>query len=480
MHPAFTAADTVVTVPLYLLTPADVGSVLARFGKSAEKLAAALQFRGERGDILALPTLLTDPAEGTSEAPALQAILLGVGGRTRPSTLNGLVSRLPPGNYSLAALPSTWPLAATLTAWAEAGYSFTRYKGTRKTISLVVPPQTEGAKAAIEIADSFARAGDLARDLVNTPPMHMGPVAIEQAARALSERFAASLSVITGATLLTENYPLIHAVGRAAVEAPRFIELTWQSARAPATAPTIALVGKGVSFDTGGLNLKPEAGMRIMKKDMGGAAHALALASLVMEADLPVRLVVAIAAVENAIGPDAFRPSDIIASRKGLSVEIENTDAEGRLILADALARACEHKPELLVNFATLTGAARTALGPDLPPFYTHSDTLAAALYAQAALHDDPVWRMPLWAGYTDQLKSPIADLKNLGDAGGMAGSVVAALFLEPFIDAPEWVHFDLYSWQTGANGRTAGAAFQAAKAVFGVLSERYPAPLPA
>jgi len=283
---------------------------------------------------------------------------------------------------------------------------------------------------------------------------------------------------VVGDDLLDQNYPAVHAVGRAAVpeRAPRMIELGWKGARAPADAPLIALVGKGVVFDTGGLDLKPSSGMRLMKKDMGGAAHALALGRMIMAADLPVRLSVLVPAVENAVSGDAMRPGDVLASRAGLSIEIGNTDAEGRLILADALTRAGELKPALTLDFATLTGAARVALGPDVIPFYTADDALAAGLAEAAARVEDPLWRMPLWAGYDDALDSDIADLKNDPDGWAQAGSVTAALFLKRF--APKdgaWVHFDIFAWNPkGRPGRPSGAEAQAIRAVFAWLRERF------
>jgi leucyl aminopeptidase len=262
---------------------------------------------------------------------------------------------------------------------------------------------------------------------------------------------------------------MVHAVGKGAVQQPRYIEIVWGKE----SDPIVAIVGKGVAFDTGGLNLKTGSNMALMKKDMGGAAHALALARLVMSAELPVRLVCCVPTVENAIGPNAFRPSDILKSRKGLTVEIEDTDAEGRLILADALTRASEHKPELVIDFATLTGAARVALGPDLAPMYTDDDALASEIAQFARVTSDPVWRMPLWAGYESGLKSPIADMKNLGD-GPMAGSITAALFLKAFVTAPSWVHLDIWAWRPARYGRPAGAAACGLRAVWAMMKKRY------
>jgi leucyl aminopeptidase len=280
----------------------------------------------------------------------------------------------------------------------------------------------------------------------------------------------ADFEAIVGDALLARNYPLIHAVGRAANEAPRLLHLSWGETN----APRVALVGKGVTFDTGGLDIKPSSGMRIMKKDMGGAAHALALAQIILDAKLPVRLDVFVPVVENSIAGDAFRPGDVISSRKGLSVEIDNTDAEGRLILADALARACEDKPVLLLDFATLTGAARTALGPDIPPFFTDDEALADELARASSETSDPIWRLPMWDAYEHDMDSPIADLKNTGD-GAFAGSIFGALFLRRFVDVPAWAHFDIYAWAPREKpSRPVGGEAQALRACWRVLKQRF------
>ena len=314
--------------------------------------------------------------------------------------------------------------------------------------------------------------------MVNTPAQDMGPLQIETVAREIAQAHGARLEVTTGDDLISENYPAVHAVGRAASEAraPRFLELTWNARKK--TLPRLVLVGKGVVFDSGGLDLKSAAGMRQMKKDMGGGAHALALGRLVMQANLPVRLSVLVPVVENAVSGDAFRPGDILSSRKGLTIEVGNTDAEGRLILADALARAGELEPDLTIDFATLTGAARVALGPQLPPFYTADEPLALAIAKAAEREADPVWRMPLWPGYRDAVDSEVADLRNDSADWAQAGSVTAALFLERF--APEngsWVHFDIFAWNPRARpGWPAGAEAQAIRAVYAMLKARYPA----
>jgi leucyl aminopeptidase len=311
----------------------------------------------------------------------------------------------------------------------------------------------------------------LARDLINTPANDMGPAELEEAARALATKHGASVRAIVGDDLLGENFPLIHAVGRAAARAPRLIDVAWGE---PAH-PKITLVGKGVCFDTGGLDIKPDSGMLIMKKDMGGAACVLALAHMVMDARLPVRLRVLIPAVENAISGSAFRPLDVYRSRKGITVEIGNTDAEGRLVLADALALGDDEAPELIVDMATLTGAARVALGPDLPPFYTDDEALAADLARHAAAENDPLWRMPLWRPYESLLDSKTADINNVS-SGNQGGSITAALFLSRFVtQAKAWVHLDVYAWtQTTKSGRPEGGDCQAARALYALMKERY------
>ena len=296
----------------------------------------------------------------------------------------------------------------------------------------------------------------------------MGPDRIQSAISALGETYGARVSVIMGDALLTENFPLVHAVGRAADIPPRLIQLEWGRE----SDPELALVGKGVAFDSGGLNIKTGDYMRIMKKDMGGAAHAIALAQLVMDAALPVHLKLYIPAVENAVAGNAFRPGDVIKSRKGLTVEIDNTDAEGRLILADTLALACESEPDLLIDFATLTGAARVALGQDLAPFYTDDETAAGELQTAAGIAGDPVWRMPLWDPYFADLKSSIADMQNSG--GRMAGSITAAIFLKQFVDSERWMHFDVWAWRTAKYGRPAGAAACGLRSVWQWLQTRY------
>jgi leucyl aminopeptidase len=330
----------------------------------------------------------------------------------------------------------------------------------------VTPEGVDGTEIA-RIASAVA----LGRDLVNTPANDLLPDGLEAAARALAERHGAAVAVTTGDALLAANLPMIHAVGRASSVAPRLIDIT----HGPEGAPKVTIVGKGVCFDTGGLNIKPESAMLLMKKDMGGAAAALALADMAMGAGLPIRLRVLIPAVENAISGSAFRPGDVLQSRKGLTVEIGNTDAEGRLILADALALADEEGPELVVDFATLTGAARVALGPDLPPFMTEDEALAADLSRLATAVNDPVWRLPLWPPYASMLDSKVADINHIS-GGAFAGSITAALFLRRFVtSAGAHVHFDIFGWTPKPlPGRPEGGEVQAARLIYALLKERY------
>jgi leucyl aminopeptidase len=317
----------------------------------------------------------------------------------------------------------------------------------------------------------MADAAVMARDLINTPSNDMGPAELELATRQLAERFGATFGCIVGDDLVKQNFPLIHAVGMASARPPRLIEFSWGDP----SHPKVTLVGKGVCFDTGGLDLKPSSGMLIMKKDMGGAANILALAQMVMDAKLKLRLRVLIPAVENAVAGNAFRPLDIFKSRKGTTVEIGNTDAEGRLILADALALADEEKPELLIDMGTLTGAARVALGPDLPPFYTDDETLALDVARCAKAENDPLWRMPLWPPYDSWLDSKVANINN-APSGTFAGSITCALFLQRFVEhAKSWLHVDIYAWTPQAKpGRPEGGECQAARAIYKLLSERY------
>ncbi|WP_349368833.1 leucyl aminopeptidase family protein [Salinarimonas sp.] len=390
----------------------------------------------------------------------------------------GRLASLPAGLYRLEPAPARAALATL--GFALGSYRFTRYKsagrngaedgadpGAEKARArLLVPPGVDAGEIA-RIAEAVA----LGRDLVNTPANDLGPDGIADAVVALAERHHASVSVIEGEDLLARGFPMIHAVGRAADRAPRLADLTW----GPADAPKVTLVGKGVAFDTGGLDIKPSSAMALMKKDMGGAAAAIAAAQMIMAANLPVRLRLLVPAVENSISGASFRPGDVLASRKGLTVEIGNTDAEGRLILADALALADEETPDLLVDFATLTGAARVALGPDLPPFMTDDETLAADLARLSAAVHDPAWRLPLWKPYDKLLDSKIADVNHIS-GGPHAGAITAALFLRRFVsNAKSYVHFDIFAWNPSAKpGRPEGGEVQAARLVHALVAERH------
>ncbi|MCS0502216.1 leucyl aminopeptidase family protein [Ancylobacter mangrovi] len=442
--------------PIWCVTTQNWHEVAAGIAAPACAFAEASGFKAEPGALLVLPA-----ADGS-----IAGVLFGVEETPRdPLSFGRLATGLPAGDYVLARAPADPRLAAL--GWLTGAYRFARYRARNaNAVRLVVPEGVDG-----EDVTRIAEAVALTRDLVNTPANDLGPAELESTVRALAARFGAQVGVIAGDDLLAANFPLIHAVGKASPRRPRLIDLTWG---AP-DAPKVTLVGKGVCFDTGGLDIKPPSGMLLMKKDMGGAANAIGLAQMVMARQLPVRLRLLIPAVENAIDGSAFRPGDIFPSRKGLSVEIGNTDAEGRLVLADALSLADEEAPELLIDFATLTGAARVALGPQLPPAYTDDDRLAADLARHGAAEADPSWRMPLWQPYMAMLDSPIADLNN-APAGGLAGSITAALFLQRFVErAGAWLHLDIFAWNPSARpGRPDGGEAQTIRALDALLAERY------
>lgn len=411
-------------------------------------------FCGQPGRVLSIPD-----AKG-----AVMQVIAGEPADQDPFAIGKLCRSLPAGVYRLEGGGEAQDLIAL--GWCLEAYAFDVYgRRTAPAARLVCPRDVD----RVAILRS-ARASYLVRDLVNTPASDMGPDELEAAARQVARAHKAKLTVISG-RLLEKNFPMIHAVGKASPRAPRLIDFTWGSLR----APKVTLVGKGVCFDTGGLDIKPASGMALMKKDMGGAANVLGLAQMIMGAKLKVRLRVLIPAVENAIAGNAFRPGDVLRSRKGLTVEIGNTDAEGRLVLADALALADDEKPDLLVDMATLTGAARVALGPDLPPFYTDDEALAGEIAAAGMAVNDPVWRLPLWQPYCRLFESSIADMNNSGDSG-FAGSITAALFLKRFVEkAKAHVHFDVFAWTPMARpGRPKGGEAQAMRALFQVISQRY------
>ena len=459
MPSPFETAPDAVAIPILFATKTTWAGIANELAEPARQFAAANDFTAKPGKCLTLPGpdgKITQVVFGLEDETSKSRDLF------RPGALPGL---LPPGVYRFANAPHDLRLATL--AFALGTYRFGRYRKNDAPDVRLVPP--EGVDTA-DIA-RMAEAAALARDLINTPSNDMGPEELAQAAQALATRYGASFNCIVGDELLKQNFPLIHAVGMASTRAPRLIDLNWGD---PAN-PKVTLVGKGVCFDTGGLDLKPSSGMLIMKKDMGGAANVLALAQMVMDAGLKVRLRVLIPAVENAVAGNAFRPLDIFRSRKGPTVEIGNTDAEGRLVLADALALADEEKPDLLVDLGTLTGAARVALGPDLPPFYTDDDDLAEAVAAKARSENDPLWRMPLWPPYDSWLDSKTADINN-APSGGFAGSITCALFLQRFVtDAKRWLHVDIYGWTPSAKpARPEGGECQAARAIYKLLSERY------
>ena len=432
-----------------------------------------------------------DGSPGTALAWAsgdgqLAGAVIGIGDALDPYSYAHAPYALPPRNWHLVGELDASMLDALRLGWGLGSYRFTRYRQPMRLpaqLLVATDPGNDrdgrhgdhGGGAFAETTDQLAACVRV-RDLVNTPTEHMGPDQLEQVCREIAERFGARIEVVGGEDLLTQNFPAIHAVGRASHRAPRLIALHWGGdADDGAAHPHIAIVGKGVCFDTGGLNIKLADGMRNMKKDMGGAAHAIALAELVMARQLPLRITLLVAAVENAIGPNAFRPGEVIATRQGISVEIDNTDAEGRVVLCDALTYAGELQPEVILDFATLTGAARIALGPDLPALYSNDDAVAAAWLDAGAQLRDPLWRMPLWRPYWRYLTSSVADIANSGPSR-MAGSVTAALYLERFVPAQQsWAHLDVYSWNDADRpGRPTGGEAQGVRAAYAMLKTRY------
>ena len=460
-HEMLLSTDPGDSRPLWLLTEGELEGWLGAQSASVAAWVRAHVFQAERYRVLTLPG-----EEGVAGG------LLGLGalsatGELGPWHAAGAPERLPALPWRLAsALPAR---AAThfVLGWLLGGYRMNRYRLDAPLgpgAALIVPPQAD-----VRYALAAAHASALARDLINTPPNDLGPQELADAAVALARERGARCQVLSGGEL--SGFPLLRAVGAGSVREPRLIDLRWGEK----DAPRVTLVGKGVCFDSGGLDLKPSSAMALMKKDMGGAACALALADLLMRLDAPLQLRVLIAAVENSVGGAAYRPSDVLRSRKGLTVEIGNTDAEGRLVLADALAVAQEERPQLLIDLATLTGAARTALGPEVPALYSNRRALAELLRELGEEELDPLWPMPLWPGYEDELGSKIADLNNVASTP-FAGSIIAALFLKRFIDAPtDWVHIDLYAWNGKERpGRPVGAEAQCVRVLYRFLRERF------
>jgi leucyl aminopeptidase len=453
--------DEVAATPIHVATPDRWPALKDRLAPAARRFAEATQFEPKPGRHLLLPG-------GGGEIAGVAFIEDGAGSAPETAFARGaLAGKLPGATYRFVDEGPGADLVAL--AWLLEGYRFDRYRKAPRTAPPARLVPADGVDAAR--VERIAAAVAMGRDLINTPANDLGPDGLEAAVRDVAQRFGAGVTATVGDALVAANLPMIHAVGRASATAPRLIDLAWGD---PA-APKVTLVGKGVTFDTGGLNIKPDASMLLMKKDMGGAATALAAARMIMAEELPVRLRLLIPAVENAISGSAFRPGDVLTSRKGLTVEIGNTDAEGRLILADALALADEEAPDILLDFATLTGAARVALGPDLPPFYATDDAFAAEAVAAGARVNDPVWRMPLWAPYDEMLASRIADVNHVS-SGGFAGSITAALFLKRFVGkAGAYGHFDIFAWTPIARpGRPFGGEPQAARLVFEAIGRRF------
>ena len=454
-EPDFASADSP-ALPLHALRVEDLEGWLQTLPAEARNWVEATGFKARAGELVLVPG-------GDGLAMAAAGLGDDTARRRGRFALAASRSKLPPRTFRLHCTLTGPDLAEQVLGWLLAGYRFDRYRKSDASAlaHLIAPAGVDAARLSV-----IARAEALTRDLINTPAADMGPEELETAARALADRHGASLIATTGELLLDANLPLIHTGGQASPRAPRLLDLRWGE-----KGPRLTLVGKGVCFDTGGLNLKPGSSMGLMKKDMGGAATVLGLAQAIMALDWPVRLRVLIPAVENAVSGAAFRPGDILTARNGLTVEVNNTDAEGRLVLADALALADEEAPEALICMATLTGAARVALGPDLPPLYTDDDALAAALAEAAIIERDPLWRMPFHNPYEPLIEPGIADLDN-APSGGMAGSITAALFLRRFVrEAARFAHFDIYGWQPkDAPGRPKGGVGQGSRALLAAL----------
>jgi leucyl aminopeptidase len=457
MHPVYVKAGTTPATPILFVNEANYAEASKVLDAREQAFVTATGFTPKAGRHL----IVQGPDGG------IGGVLFGIEAADAPVKdqfrAAALVPLLPAGTYRFANTPHDARLAAL--SFALASYQFTRYrKGEARDVKLVVPDGVDG-----EDVSRMAEAAFLARDLINTPSNDLGPQELEDAARKLAGKHGAKIDVIIGADI-EKNFPLIQAVGMGSPRAPRLIDITWGDA----SHPKVTLVGKGVCFDTGGLDIKPDASMLNMKKDMGGAATALGLAHMIMSRKLKVRLRVLIPAVENSISGASFRPRDIFRSRKGLTVEIGNTDAEGRLVLADALSLADEEKPELIIDFATLTGAARVALGPDLPAAFTDDDRLAEDFLRAGLAEQDPAWRLPLWKPYEAMLDSKVADTNNVS-TGGQGGAITAALFLRKFVEAKSWLHLDVFAWNAAAKpGRPEGGELQTARALYAMLCQRY------
>jgi len=447
-------------IPIHAVAADKLDAWLGEQPQRLRTWLGAVGFKGEAGNAAVVP----------GDDGAVSAVVLGLGRGDDPWVTGNLAKSLPKGTYALGDVVGAsvdFPTWAAL-AWALGGYSFSRYKSEPipPRAALAWPPGCDRAYVEQAVA-----ASTLARDLINTPAADMLPDALEEMARDVADVHGAVFKVVTGEALLAQNYPMIHAVGRASSVAPRLIDFSWGTPG----APKVTLVGKGVCFDTGGLDLKTAAGMALMKKDMGGAATMLGLAHMIMAAKLPVRLRVLIPAVENAVAGNAFRPGDVLKTRKGITVEIGNTDAEGRLVLADALSEAVSENPALLIDCATLTGACRTALGPDLPGLFVDDDALAESALAAARAAYDPLWRLPMYGPYRKMIDSKVADINNAGDSP-FAGAITAAIFLKEFVGAGvPWIHIDSYAWNAADRpGRPAGGEALGQRALFGLIKARF------
>lgn len=461
----FFTDDRADSVPIHLVYEDDFDAWRGAQPAATQQWVTANSFKGERYKVLLIP--------GTTGRTAFDGVVAGLGrkpAREEFSCWNaaGLPDRLPDGAYHLAKPLTAAAMSQFAFGWAYGQYRFERYRraAAPRALQLRLPPEV----SAVEM-ERLRAASALARDLINTPANDLTPETLAAVATDLARRYDARCRVVVGDALLAEKFPAVHAVGRASAVAPRLIDMEWGDS----AHPKVTLVGKGVCFDSGGLDIKPGASMLLMKKDMGGAAATLALAQIIMDARLPVRLRVIVPAVENAISANAFRPGDVLQTRKGLTVEVGNTDAEGRLILCDALALADEDKPDLLIDMATLTGAARVALGPELPALFASDENVGQQLVRLALAESDPMWLLPMWSSYDDELASKIADLNNVS-ASGFSGAIFGALFLRRFVgEARTWLHIDMYAWNSRDRpGRPVGAEAQCIRALYAFLKARY------
>lgn len=444
-------------IDVVLLRETNVEEWLSSAPDTARKWVEAHEFKAAVGKHLVVP----------DESGSPVFVLVGVGDPMSPWDTGGLARSLPGGCYRLGSPIADINIAMASLGWMLGAYEFDRYKKGAKPSAKLVAPDVQG----VDRMSAIARATTLVRDLINTPASDLGPAALADAANSLAERHGGEISVIVGSGLLDKNYPAVHAVGRAATDEPRMIEITWGHEG----DPVVALVGKGVCFDSGGLDIKTAGGMKLMKKDMGGAAHVLGIADVIMSLGLKVRLKVLVPAVENAISGNAMRPLDVVQTRAGITVEIGNTDAEGRVILADALCRAGEAKPDLILDFATLTGAARVALGTELPALFCNDEALAADILNSGDDEVDSLWRLPLWPGYRKMIEGKVADITNAPD-GGYAGAITAALFLERFVPPTvPWAHVDVMAWNISSKpGRPEGGEAMGLRAMVSMLEKRY------